>query len=284
MIKMDNLKTYKPTSPGQRFRVTVRRDELYAGKPEKNLTVSLKKHAGRNNTGRITCRHRGGGSKRKYRIISVDLPEGFYKVVNLQYDPNRTGYIALVTSEKTHKKYYVLAPVGLKSGDRFSHYVKDDYSLGSRMNLGKIPIGREIYNISNLQNGTPVYAKSAGSSARLVDINKGKNTVSIELPSKELVELSANCSANLGVVSNIDNKNKKIGKAGVKRHMGIRPTVRGVAMNPVDHPMGGGEGKSSGGRHPVTPWGQITKGNATAKYKKNRDHIIRSRKKVRNGG
>ncbi|MEL6711709.1 MAG: 50S ribosomal protein L2 [Pseudomonadota bacterium] len=278
MSVIDNLKKLKPTTPGMRFRSIVARDELYKGKPEKSLTKHLNKRAGRNNLGRITCRHRGGGSKKKYRIISNDdLPTGFFNVLRLEYDPNRTGRIALVESEETKNKYYVLAVLGLQPGMRFSHNVKDHYGLGSRMKLGKIPIGREICSISNVF-GKVIYAKSAGTVARLVDIDKDK--ARIKLPSSELIELPVDCSATLGVVSNVENSNINHGKAGITRHRGRRPSVRGVAKNPVDHPHGGGEGKTSGGRHPVTPWGKGTKGKATVnKNKKNRRHIIKSRKK-----
>ncbi|MCF6276022.1 MAG: 50S ribosomal protein L2 [Robiginitomaculum sp.] len=275
------LNTYNPTSPSRRALVQVDRSELYKGKPEKALTEGLSKKGGRNNAGRITMRRQGGGHKRSYRIIDFkrtkfDVPA---TVVNLQYDPNRTAFIALL-KYKDGEKAYILAPQRLAKGDTVIAGKKVDIKPGNAMPIRSIPVGTIIHNIEMKPGKGGQIARSAGAYAQLVGRDAGY--AQIRLKSGEVRLIHQECMATIGAVSNPDHMNINLGKAGRKRWLGKRPQVRGVAMNPVDHPMGGGEGtsKSGGGRqHPRTPWGKYTKGLRTRKKRnKNDKYIVRSKK------
>ena len=272
------LKKYNPTSPGRRQLVTVDRSDLHKGSPEKSLTEGKKKTGGRNNTGRITTRHIGGGHKQRYRLIDWKRTklnvEG--TVQRIEYDPNRTAYIALI--EYTDgEKAYIIAPQRLAAGDKVIASEKADIKPGNAMPLKAMPVGTIIHNIELKPGKGAQMARSAGAYAQLVGRDQGY--AQIKLPSGELRIVLGNCMASVGAVSNPDHSNENKGKAGRNRWLGKRPTVRGVVMNPVDHPHGGGEGKTSGGRHPVTPWGKPTKGAKTRKNKTTDKFIIRSRKK-----
>jgi len=272
------LNTYNPTSPSRRALVQVDRSELYKGKPEKALTVGLNKSGGRNNAGRITMRRQGGGHKRSYRIVDFkrnkfDVPA---TVVNLQYDPNRTAFIALL-KYKDGEKAYILAPQRLAKGDTVIAGAKVDVKPGNAMPIRAIPVGTIIHNIEMKPGKGGQIARSAGAYAQLVGRDGGY--AQIRLKSGEVRLIHQECMATVGAVSNPDHMNINLGKAGRKRWLGKRPQVRGVAMNPVDHPHGGGEGRTSGGRHPVTPWGKPTKGARTRSNKASDKFIIRSRHK-----
>ncbi|MCP4356157.1 MAG: 50S ribosomal protein L2 [Proteobacteria bacterium] len=261
------LVTYKATSPGRRQLVTIDRSELSKEAPEKTLLAPLKKHAGRNNTGRITVRHRGGGHKRKYRIIDFKRNKWDVEgtIERLEYDPNRTAFIAFIRYTDDEVSY-ILAPQRVNVGDKVIAGSKTDVVAGNAMPLKNIPVGTVIHNIEMKPGKGGQLARSAGAYAQLV--GKDGGYAMIRLASGEQRLIHESCMATIGAVSNPDHGNQNLGKAGRKRWMGIRPTVRGVAMNPVDHPMGGGEGKTSGGRHPVTPWGKPTKGARTRNKKK----------------
>ncbi len=272
------LNTYNPTSPSRRALVQVDRSELYKGKPEKALTEGLSKSGGRNNAGRITMRRQGGGHKRSYRIIDFkrrkfDVPA---TVVNLQYDPNRTAFIALL-KYKDGEKAYIIAPQRLAKGDTVIAGKKVDIKPGNAMPIRSIPVGTIIHNIEMKPGKGAQIARSAGAYAQLVGRDAGY--AQIRLKSGEVRLIHQECMATIGAVSNPDHMNINLGKAGRKRWLGKRPQVRGVAMNPVDHPHGGGEGRTSGGRHPVTPWGKPTKGARTRSNKASDKFIIRSRHK-----
>ncbi len=272
------LNTYNPTSPSRRALVQVDRSELYKGKPEKALTEGLNKKGGRNNAGRITMRRQGGGHKRSYRIIDFkrrkfDIPA---TVVNLQYDPNRTAFIALL-KYKDGEKAYIIAPQRLAKGDTVISGAKADIKPGNAMPIRAIPVGTIIHNIEMKPGKGAQIARSAGAYAQLVGRDGGY--AQIRLKSGEVRLIHQECMATIGAVSNPDHMNINLGKAGRKRWLGKRPQVRGVAMNPVDHPHGGGEGRTSGGRHPVTPWGKPTKGARTRSNKASDKFIIRSRHK-----
>ncbi|PIR31555.1 MAG: 50S ribosomal protein L2 [Alphaproteobacteria bacterium CG11_big_fil_rev_8_21_14_0_20_44_7] len=272
------LKKFNPTTPTQRHLVLVDKSDLWKGKPVKTLTVGKPKSSGRNNAGRITTRHRGGGHKQSYRIIDfkrnkLDV-EG--TIERLEYDPNRTAFIALV-KYSDGELAYILAPQRLKEGDKVISGQKVDVKPGNTMPLQNIPTGTLVHNIEMKQGKGGQLARAAGSYAQLV--GKDGGYAQLKLRSGELRMVRAECLATIGAVSNADHQNEKIGKAGRKRWMGIRPTVRGVVMNPVDHPHGGGEGKTSGGRHPVSPWGLPTKGKKTCSKKKSNKMILRTRKK-----
>lgn len=272
------LKKYNPTSPGRRQLVTVDRSDLHKGAPEKSLTEGKKKTGGRNNTGRITTRHIGGGHKQRYRIIDWKRNklnvEG--TVLRIEYDPNRTAYIALI--EYTDgEKAYILSPQRLAAGDKVIASEKADIKPGNAMPLKAMPVGTIIHNIEMKPGKGAQMARSAGAYAQLVGRDQGY--AQIKLPSGELRVVLGTCMASVGAVSNPDHSNENKGKAGRNRWLGKRPTVRGVVMNPVDHPHGGGEGKTSGGRHPVSPWGKPTKGAKTRKNKTTDKYIIRRRKK-----
>jgi len=272
------LKTYNPTSPGRRQLITVDRDQLWSGKPEKKLTEGLKKTGGRNNTGRITAWQRGGGHKRRYRLIDWKRTRRNEEatVLRLEYDPNRTAFIALV-EYADGERFYIVAPQRLAAGDKIIAGDKTDVKPGNAMMLKNMPVGTIIHNIEMKPGKGAQLCRSAGTYAQLAGRDQGY--AQIKMPSGELRIVPQDCLATVGAVSNPDHSNTNLGKAGRKRWLGKRPSVRGVAMNPVDHPLGGGEGRTSGGRHPVTPWGKPTKGYKTRKNKATDKFIIRRRKK-----
>ena len=265
----------KPTSPGRRGVVSVKRD-LYKGKPWKSLVISKSKNGGRNNNGRNTVRHQGGGHKQHYRIIDFkrdkfDIPA---IVERLEYDPNRSANIALLKYADGERRY-IIAPSKLKVGDKVVSGDNCEIKVGNSMKLKDIPLGTNIHCVELKPMKGAQLARSAGTSARLVA--KEGIYATLRLQSGETRKVLWECRATLGVVSNQENNLKSLGKAGAKRWRGVRPTVRGVAMNPVDHPHGGGEGRTSGGRHPSTPWGKPTKGYKTRKNQRTNDLIIRRR-------
>ena len=270
------LKTFKPTSPGRRSLVLVNREELYSGRPEKTLVEGLRKNGGRNNTGRVTARRRGGGAKRLYRVVDFkrtkwDVPA---TVERLEYDPNRSAFIALIKYEDGEIAY-ILAPQRLGVGDTVIAGQRVDVKPGNCMPLRSMPVGTIVHNVEMKPLKGGQIARSAGAYAQLVGRDAGY--AQVRLMSGELRMVHQDCVATVGAVSNPDHMNQNLGKAGRNRHLGRRPAVRGVAMNPVDHPHGGGEGRTSGGRHPVTPWGKPTKGRKTRKNKGTDKFIIRSR-------
>ena len=270
------LKQYNPTSPGQRGLVLVDRSELHKGKPEKSLVEGLTKSGGRGGGGRIAVRFRGGGAKRLYR--KVDFKRRKFDVAGvverLEYDPNRTAFIALV-KYADGELAYILAPQRMRAGDQVIAAEKVDVKPGNASPLRSLPVGTIIHNIEMKPMKGGQIARSAGSYVQLVGRDAGY--AQIRLSSGELRMVPDSCMATVGAVSNADHMNETIGKAGRNRHKGRRPHVRGVAMNPIDHPHGGGEGKTSGGRHPVTPWGVPTKGHKTRTNKATDKFIIRSR-------
>jgi len=270
------LKTFKPTTPSLRQLVIVDKSELYKGKPEKSLTEGLTKSGGRNNNGRITSRRRGGGHKRRYRIIDFKRNKFDVEatVERIEYDPNRSSFIALV-EYKDGEKAYIIAPQRLKSGDKVVAGNKADIKPGNAMPLKSMPVGTIIHNIELKPGKGGQLVRSAGCYAQL--IGKDAGYAQLKLGSGELRVVREECLATVGAVSNPDNQNTNLGKAGRSRWLGIRPSVRGVAMNPIDHPHGGGEGRTSGGRHPVTPWGKPTKGKRTRSNKQTDRFIMRSR-------
>jgi len=270
------LKQFNPTTPGRRGLVLVDRSGLWKGDPEKALTEGLRKKGGRNNTGRITARRRGGGHKRRYRMI--DFKRDNFGVIGtverLEYDPNRTAFIALVRFEDGDLRY-ILAPQRLSAGDQITSGKNVDIKPGNAMPMENIPVGTIIHNIEMKKGKGGQMARSAGTYAQL--IGKDQGYAQLRLGSGELRMVRAECMATVGAVSNSDQQNIKLGKAGRKRWIGKRPSVRGVAMNPIDHPHGGGEGRTSGGRHPVSPWGKPTKGKRTRSNKKTDGLIMRRR-------
>jgi len=268
------LKTYNPITPGLRQLVRVDRSELWKGKPVKALTEGLKSHGGRNNYGRITTRHQGGGHSRRYRLIDFKRRKfGIEaKVERLEYDPNRTAWIALI-KYKDGEQSYIIAPQKLKKGDVVVSGEKADIKPGNALPLKNIPVGTIVHNVEMRPGKGGQMARSAGASVQLVARDGG--IAQIKLNSGEIRMVQQECMATIGSVSNPDHMNEQIGKAGRNRWKGIRPSVRGVVMNPVDHPHGGGEGKSSGGRHPVTPWGKGTKGKKTRNNKRTDRWIVR---------
>ena len=274
------VKTYKPTTPSRRYMTAPDFSVLSDVKPEKSLLVKLKKHAGRNSYGRITVRHRGGGNKSKYRIIDfkrdkMDMPA---TVLTLEYDPNRTAYIALVQYEDGEKRY-ILAPNEIKVGHKVISSATADIKPGNTLPLANIPVGTIIHNVEITKNKGGQLVRSAGNAAQLMA--KEGDYAQVRLPSGEVRKVLIDCKATIGQVSNLEHENVTIGKAGRTRHMGIKPTVRGVVMNPCDHPHGGGEGKSPIGRPaPVTPWGKPALGLKTRKKKKITNRLI---VKTRNG-
>jgi large subunit ribosomal protein L2 len=273
------LKKFKPTSPGTRQLVITDRKELWKGKPEKTLTEGLTKSGGRNNHGRITARHIGGGHKRKYRIIDWKRRKWDMEatVSRIEYDPNRTAFIALI-EYKDGEKSYIVAPQRLAVGDKVIAGEKTDVKPGNAMVLKNMPVGTIIHNIELKPGKGAQLCRAAGAYGQLVGRDHGY--AQIKLTSGELRVVRQECMASVGAVSNPDHANTNMGKAGRNRWMGRRPHTRGVAMNPVDHPLGGGEGKSAGGRHPVTPWGKPTVGAKTRNKKKpSNKYIIRRRKK-----
>lgn len=270
------LKTFKAATPSRRHLVLVERSDLYKGSPVKELTEGLSKTGGRNNHGRITSRRMGGGHKRRYRFIDFrrDKFDVSATVERLEYDPNRTAFIALVKYEDGEQSY-ILAPQRLQVGDTVLSGEKVDIKPGNAMPLKNMPVGTVVHNVElNPGRGGQV-ARSAGCYAQL--IGKDAGYAQLRLNSGELRLVRGECMASVGAVSNPDKQNENGAKAGRSRWQGVRPSVRGVAMNPVDHPLGGGEGRSSGGRHPVTPWGKCTKGKKTRTNKKTNVFIMRSR-------
>lgn len=276
------LKTYNPTSPGRRTLVTVDRKGLWKGGPEKTLTEGLHNKGGRNNNGRITARRQGGGAKKSYRIIDFKRQryDAIATVERLEYDPNRSAFIALI-EYGDGVKAYILAPQRLGEGDKVVSGDRVDVKPGNAMPLKNIPVGTIVHNVELKPRKGGQLARSAGAYAQLV--GRDGDYAQMRLKSGEVRLVHGECRATIGAVSNPDHSNRVLGKAGRKRHMGKRPAVRGVAMNPIDHPHGGGEGRTSGGRHPVTPWGKPTKGKRTRSNKETDRLIIRSRHAKRKG-
>jgi large subunit ribosomal protein L2 len=270
------LKNFKPVTPSLRQLVIVDRSELWKGKPVKSLTEGLSKSGGRNNHGRVTVWHRGGGHKRRYRLIDFKrqkLGVGA-SVERLEYDPNRSAFIALIRYDDGEVAY-ILAPQRLKAGDRVIADQRVDVKAGNAAPLKNIPIGTIVHNVELKPGRGGQLARAAGNYVQLV--GRDGAFAQIRMSSGEIRRVLADCMASIGAVSNPDHQNINHGKAGRRRWLGRRPHVRGVAMNPVDHPHGGGEGRTSGGRHPVTPWGKPTKGARTRRNKKSAGMIVRSR-------
>ena len=268
------IKKHKPTSAGRRFVSTATFEEITTTTPEKSLLAPKKKHAGRNSYGRITVRHQGGGNRQKYRIIDFKRNKDGIpaKVATIEYDPNRTAYIALLNYADGEKRY-ILAPLGLQVGDTVMSGKDAEIKVGNTLPLEFIPLGSTVHNIEYQAGKGGQIARSAGTSVQLM-AKEGKYAT-LKMPSGEMRKVLLTCRATLGTVGNIDHELVSIGKAGRKRHMGVRPTVRGVVMNPVDHPHGGGEGKAPIGRPgPVTPWGKPTLGHKTRKRNKASNKLI----------
>jgi len=274
------LKIMKPMTNGARGRVAVVNEDLHKGAPEKSLTKGISKSGGRNNNGRVTSFHRGGGHKRLYRVVDFKRDnfgiEG--KVARVEYDPNRTAHIALVVFSNGDKRY-ILAPQGLRPGDAVMSGPDAEIRPGNALPLANIRVGTMLHNIEMRPGKGGQMARSAGVGIQLM--GKEGDKAILKLPSGEFRRVEIRCMASIGVMGNSDHSNRKVGKAGRSRWLGVRPNVRGVAMNPVDHPHGGGEGRTSGGRHPVTPWGVPTKGHKTRNKNKasNRDIIRRRNQK-----
>ncbi len=272
------IKRVKPTSPGRRFQTYSTFEEITSTTPEKSLLKNMRKSGGRNANGRITSRHKGGGHKRHYRIIDfkrdkIGIPA---KVATIEYDPNRSSRIALLHYTDGEKRY-ILAPLNLNVGDQVMAGPEADIKPGNTLPLQNIPLGTHIHNIElRLGKGGQI-VRSAGTYAQLMA--KEDRYALVKLPSSEVRMVLLKCKATVGQLGNVNHENINLGKAGRKRWLGKRPSVRGVAMNPVDHPMGGGEGRSSGGRHPCTPWGMPTKGYRTRKNKRTDKYIVKKRTK-----
>ncbi|GAC1502055.1 MAG: 50S ribosomal protein L2 [Vulcanimicrobiaceae bacterium] len=270
------VKKYKPTSAGRRFLTTMDFSELSPVDPQKSLMTVNKKHSGRNNNGHITVRHKGGGYRVQYRLIDFkrskdDIPA---KVATIEYDPNRSARIALVNYRDGEKRY-ILAPVGLKVGDRIESGPTADIKTGNCLPIRNIPLGTVIHNIELRPGQGGKLVRSAGSSAQLMA--KEGEYAQVRMPSGEVRKVLMVCRATIGQLGNVDHENEVIGKAGRQRHRGKRPSVRGIAMNPVDHPHGGGEARSTSGRPPTTPWGQMTMGKKTRRNKRTATMIVRKR-------
>ena len=272
------LKTFKPYTKSTRGTIIVRKEGLWKGKPIKSLTIGKKSSSGRNNLGRITSRRRGSGHKQKYREIDFYRKKHDIEAVveRIEYDPNRTSHIMLVKYEDGERAY-MLVPQNIKIGDKIISGNKKEIKIGNCMPLHDIPVGTAIHNVEMKPGGGAKIARAAGSSVQITGSDDEYSI--IKLASGEIRKITSKAKATIGVLSNPDQKNIKIGKAGRNRWLGIRPSVRGVAMNPVDHPHGGGEGKSSGGRNPVSPWGQSAKGLKTRNNKRTNKYIISRRKK-----
>ena len=272
------LKVLKPITPSQRGTILVDKSNLWKGNPHKSLVSKYKSTGGRNNQGRITSRRMGGGAKRKYRIIDFkrDKKDIVGEVVRNEYDPNRSAFISLIKYDDGEFRY-IISPQRLSIGDKILSSENADIKDGNCLPLKNIPVGTNIHNVELKPGAGGQLARSAGTYAQIVS----KETVfaQLKLISGEIRLVNNNCLATIGIVSNPDNKNVKLGKAGRRRLLGFRPKVRGVVMNPVDHPHGGGEGRTSGGRHPVTPWGKSTKGKKTRNNKKTNVFILKKRKK-----
>ena len=277
------LKTFKPTTPGQRQLVLVDRSDLYKGKPVKGLTEGKSQSGGRNNLGRVTVFQRGGGHKRAYRIVDFKRRGNLGQpatVERLEYDPNRTAFLALI-GYADGTQAYILAPQRLAVGDQVVAGEQVDVKPGNAMPLANIPVGTIVHNVEFKIGKGGAIARSAGTYAQIVGRDEGYVIVRLNSGEQRLVH--GRCFATIGAVSNPDHMNVSIGKAGRNRWLGKRPVVRGVAMNPIDHPHGGGEGRTSGGRHPVTPWGFPTKGKKTRKNKRTTPFIVRSRHAKKQG-
>lgn len=270
-------KKYKPITPGRRFMNAVTNKGLNDVGPEKTLLKSAHQKAGRNNSGRVTVRHRGGGAKRSYRVIDFKRDKDGVpaRVASLEYDPNRSANIALLHYADGEKRY-ILAPLGLKTGETVISGKDADIKPGNALSLRSIPVGTMVHNIEMSPGGGAKLARSAGASVQLMA--REGDYVTLRMPSGEMRMIHADCKATVGQVGNLDHENIHYGKAGKRRLLGWRPSVRGVVMNPVDHPHGGGEGKSTAGRHPVTPWGKPTLGARTRKKKKASDQFIVKRR------
>ena len=272
------LKTFKPYTKSTRGTIIVSKEGLWKGKPIKSLTIGKKSSSGRNNLGRITSRRRGSGHKQKYREIDFYRNKHDIEAVveRIEYDPNRTSHIMLVKYEDGERAY-MLVPQNIKIGDKIISGNKKEIKIGNCMPLHDIPVGTAIHNVEMKPGGGAKIARAAGSSVQITGSDDEYSI--IKLASGEIRKITSKAKATIGVLSNPDQKNIKIGKAGRNRWLGIRPSVRGVVMNPVDHPHGGGEGKSSGGRNPVSPWGQSAKGLKTRNNKRTNKYIISRRKK-----
>lgn len=271
------VRKLKPTSPGRRFQTISDFEEITRNTPEKSLVVGLTKKAGRNNNGRVTSRRRGGGHKRLYRIIDfrrdkTGIPA---TVAHIEYDPNRSARIALLHYADGEKRY-ILAPVGIKPGDKIEAGEGADIKPGNALQMSRIPVGTNLHNIELHPGRGGQFCRAAGTYAQLI-AKEGKYAL-LRMPSGEVRKVLASCMATVGQVGNVNHENISLGKAGRNRWLGRRPKVRGVAMNPVDHPMGGGEGRSSGGRHPVSPWGTPSKGYKTRDKKKTSSKLIIKRR------
>ena len=268
----------KPTSAGRRHVVRVVGQDLYKGRPHQALVEKKSKTGGRNNAGRITTRHRGGGHKQRYRVIDFKRNKDAVAAVveRIEYDPNRTAHIALLKYADGERRY-IIAPKGVKAGDAIRSGSSAPIKPGNCMPLANIPLGSVVHCIELRPGKGAQLARSAGAAVQLVARDGGHAT--LRLRSGEMRRVSSECRATIGEVSNSEHSLRSLGKAGAKRWRGVRPTVRGVAMNPVDHPHGGGEGRTSGGRHPVTPWGVPTKGYKTRKNKRTSNMIVRHRNK-----
>ncbi|MBQ3429996.1 50S ribosomal protein L2 [Candidatus Saccharibacteria bacterium] len=270
------LKSYRPTTPAQRQKTTQDFDEITTRKPLKSLTLAKKQNAGKNNQGRITVRHRGGGVKRHYRLLTHNLPKGLkLEVVEIEYDPNRSARIARVRDEKDNY-YYVIADTNMKKGLKFETGEEAPVEASNRLPLSKIPVGTFVYGIELTPGRGAQMVRAAGSSAQLMAREDGYAT--LRMPSGEVRKVLETCEASIGTVGNLQHQNVKIGAAGRRRRKGIRPTVRGVVMNATDHPHGGGDGGRHGsGKAPRSPWGQLTLGYRTRHNKKTNKYIVRSR-------
>ena len=273
------LKTHNPTTPSRRHMVLSDFADITKSTPERSLVKAQKRKAGRNSAGRISVRHRGGGHKRRYRVIDFrrdkfGVPA---KVAAIEYDPNRSARIALLHYADGEKRY-IIAPAGLKVGSTLLSGPDAEPAVGNALPLGKIPVGMDVHNIELISGKGGQLVRSAGTAAQLM--SREEEFANIKMPSGEIRQIRTNCLATVGRVGNVDHGNISMGKAGRKRWLGIRPTVRGVAMNPVDHPMGGGEGRTSGGGHPKSPWGLLAKGKRTRdKAKQSNKYIVERRKK-----
>jgi large subunit ribosomal protein L2 len=270
------IKKYRPTSPGKRFVTTLDFSELSKVEPERSLLEVRKKHAGRNNNGHITVRHRGGGTRRIYRIVDFKRAKDGVpaKVATIEYDPNRSCRIALL-SYRDGEKRYILAPLGLKVGESVESGPGADIKIGNALPIRNIPVGTVIHNIELRPGQGGKLVRSAGVSAQLMA--KEDEYSQVRMPSGEVRKIHIDCRATIGQLGNVDHENQVIGKAGRSRHLGKRPAVRGIAMNPVDHPHGGGEARSTSGRPPTTPWGQMTMGKKTRRNKRTSKMIVRRR-------
>jgi len=276
------LKVAKPTSPGRRFTVEVKTPELHSGEPHRALVSKRTRSGGRNNAGRITTRHRGGGHKRRYRAVDFKRDKDGVpaKVEQIEYDPNRSAHLALLLYADGERRY-IVAPRGVAPGDQVQSGASAPIKPGNTLALRSIPVGTTVHCVEMKPGKGAQIARSAGASVQLVAREGG--FARLRLRSGEMRMVPVECRATIGEVGNSEHGLRKLGKAGAKRWRGVRPTVRGVAMNPVDHPHGGGEGRTSGGRHPVSPWGQPTKGHKTRRNKRSNAMIVRRRRKGSRG-